>query len=48
MSYCDDLYICLGKSESELSLSCRIKIDAKKCERGRGEPPFEANEGERG
>jgi len=41
MSSCDDLFICEGKEESELSLSCIWKINAEKCERGRKEPPFE-------
>lgn len=41
MSCCDDMFICIGKKESELSLSCKLKIDMEKCERGRKEPPFE-------
>ena len=43
--YCDDMFICQGKNRSKLSLSCRLKIDYGKCERGRGESPFERKEG---
>jgi len=42
--YCDDLFICIGKRKSELSISCNIKIDSKQCERGREEAPFDKKE----
>lgn len=38
---CDDMFICQGKQRVDLSLSCRLKIDYGRCERGRGEPPFD-------
>ncbi|MBA7490234.1 hypothetical protein ES702_00769 [subsurface metagenome] len=39
--FCDDMYICQGKKVSELSISCKLKIDSGQCERGREEPPFD-------